>query len=1354
VARPGSGFTEPEARAAACSAAAAAMARRRRASGRSGGGGRARALRQAVLRSRSATLSSPREAGGLLSPVQHYSAHYDSPGQPRRPPARSFLHRNGKAEKKKRFPMNPMWREATFASFAGIVLSESSEVSRTSSRDHDSNAIILNLRFMHDKIMNTPDHKLSDQVKNDLGRVIDQAIDFETDLHKLQTENEKETKYMITFDLIKKVTGALQDLTHAGNQILLIPCGFFTRENFQLKSSRLFFIIEYDREHQEFCLWLCNSGNGCEYHPSKVEPDGVTRYRTQIKIPNISLESILDDAAWWMWAHLQTADSCLHGPQTIYEVLIPHLCGGTLESLLSRDKDAEGINACPFESIGVTTPELQACQGCVLLLCQRLRFEQGSDIILQIEIDFLKSLKKAVVEGIEQKLIILPPDLAMIKEACRKVSKRLEKVPNVEVYDLLMSILSNSEQLSIADEAHKISLSENAVKQIRRHVDFQPFPWFDLFASNFDKLPTFGKELPRIDPVGVSILSASEQAVKSSFKSALCFLEEVENQCTLLRTNAAGLPDMMWHAKVITIVQKAFTQTLPIPEPNQKSNWAGDAVDITVQAFEQRQCLKFVYLIARHYCHAVRSVDYEFAAVGKYKQNEPPPDCVHDNPESAGWSVHIVVMAAIMSIFDFVLRMDIERQNGQEFLVGDILCGRQGQPTQLGLCLKGFDGIRDLRYVFERSEIHEPQLLDTMMHVLKYFEESQHSNGPKLFDWALSEDQDSTNNRELCLSPKNDDCTLMQFFKPLLTSTVPRYMSGPAPKPKHAENISTSNDKQQVTLSEYEVLVTWGCADWNSHPEVAMIRELTLLFKILMEPKFCMPIEFNTQEIKWYYSRKSSSDISLFLYGKTTDQVVKIPPFGTNRRHVVGFQSAVKMLLDDVKFKALPPQQRKIDLPKDLDYLLSKLEASDVLYASYLPTFDSSLSLTESEKFLSYFSVPQIAIPLILIFFEERVGLFLNQQLSRLFEMVLFEHSAMSFDDMNEQKWVIDEIPVSEQDRRTKLATPLGTLMFEMHNDPKLILTSTCKICENCSKLCVGDSTSGYVGLLCFVLRNATRIESYYLQSQKLCPGKHHDLPHEQHLSLRSWLKDQARKQIRLWLSEAEDAQNLQLQIFLHAHLFLIEMNSNFVFDESKTSVKDRDAVSDSISSFLCSALFVFTWCSNGVFGKDPENLNETFIQYIHFNYSMRKDQILQTMKYLFLSDRYQFEMIMDRIDSIALRKEKLGVGFEIKPTINQNSWIDSKDFVVHCQQTRESKHPFSAPVDIYDSFYFPGASCIEVSFDPQTSLGPTDYISFFKDDSLVQHWGTKRQYMGRDQSLWIRSSGKATLTIPSNKFW
>ncbi len=156
-----------------------------------------------------------------------------------------------------------MWREATFASFAGIPLSESSDDSRTSLRDHDSNALILNLGFVHEKIKTTPVEKLPDRVKNDLGRAIAQAIDFETELHKLRTENENETKYMITFDLIKKVKGALDDLTHDGNsKILLLPCGFFTKVDFELKASRLFFVIEYDDNCREFCLWICNAGVG------------------------------------------------------------------------------------------------------------------------------------------------------------------------------------------------------------------------------------------------------------------------------------------------------------------------------------------------------------------------------------------------------------------------------------------------------------------------------------------------------------------------------------------------------------------------------------------------------------------------------------------------------------------------------------------------------------------------------------------------------------------------------------------------------------------------------------------------------------------------------------------------------------------------------------------------------------------------------------------------------------------------------------------------------------------------------------------------------------------------------------
>jgi hypothetical protein len=1232
----------------------------------------------------------------------------------------------------------PMWRSQFFASFAGISISDSENSTTRSALNHGCNALILNLEFIRKALVKC---QLEDKTIP-IDSLFSQAIAFATILQQLHIEDDEEEIHRMTAELLINVKSALQSLCspecpHKKFPFLLIPCGFYSGEEHNI-ISRFLLVIEFDHESRKFCLWLCNGGLGCEHHPFKFDSNGVTRFRTVIKLPGISEERLLDDAVWWMWAHLQT-NSTLCGPSMIYEVFIPHLCGSSLESVMSRDTDTDGNNPMwPFESIGLTPPELQACQGCVRLLCNVSGIRNGSDIVTQIEVEFLKRLEAAIEAGIDQRLQILPPDIATIKEACRMISKRLEKFASLEICHLLSNILTRLEvlnkiDLNEAEQSHAIPLAKDSIQMISRYVDFEPYPFFDFF-SRTGVQPACGRELPTISPVGFSTVSIPQEDIKTSFKSALSFLEATENLCSLLRVNAGGLPDIIWHTKIISIVQQAFTQMLPIPQPNQKCAWPCGTEDI--KTLEQRKCLKCIYSIARYYCQAVRSLDYKCA-----DQSRDIVDKVLNKPELAAENVHIVVMASILSIFDCVLRMDVNRPKDQDFLVGDIISGRRGKP--LGLCLKSFDGIRDLRFAFEHAEIHAPHLLEPMMNVLRYFEDSEHSKHPKLFDWDLSPKE---NDREMQFFPRKDDCTLIQLFKPLLENRGPRFLLGPAPKPKHAEYITSAKDKQQVKLLEHEILVTWGCADWNTDPEVAMIRELTLLFKILMEPKLSMPSEYNTSEIKWYYLRRSSTDISLIVCEDDINRAVKIASFGNSRLHIVGVQSTVKLLLDDVKNKTLPQPQKLADLPTDSHYLRTTLNLDDVLYASSLPTFDSSLSFSESEKLLSYFSVPQIAVPMILNFFEERVGLLLNVQLSRLFEMILFEVSTLFF----ESNGVIDEVPVSPDDRKSKLGTELGVLMYEMEHDEELILSSIITICENCSKLCVGDSASGYVALLCFVLRNATRIESYSLRSRVLQSRNNNP----QHDLLRTWMTQKARNQIRVWLSEAEDAENLHMQVYLHAHLFQIEMNQKFDLDETSQNANGKEEICESMSNFLISAFFVMTWCSNGIYGDVANDLNESLIQNIFFNYNVKKDQILQSMKMLYRLDRNQFEIIMDRIDGVALRKFKMNFALEISPVANQKSWVDTHDFVVYCEQFKESRHPYSAPVDIFDSVEFPGAAFIEVSFDTQTDLGAADYISFFKDEYMVEHWGKSRKYLGKDQSSWIRSGGKATLIIPANKFW
>jgi hypothetical protein len=88
--------------------------------------------------------------------------------------------------------------------------------------------------------------------------------------------------------------------------------------------------------------------------------------------------------------------------------------------------------------------------------------------------------------------------------------------------------------------------------------------------------------------------------------------------------------------------------------------------------------------------------------------------------------------------------------------------------------------------------------------------------------------------------------------------------------------------------------------------------------------------------------------------------------------------------------------------------------------------------------------------------------------------------------------------------------------------------------------------------------------------------------------------------------------------------------------------------------------------------------------------------------------------------------------------------------------QVFESKHPYANSVLEYMSVTFRGASSLTISFDPQcrTEHG-CDYLSFFKDKSLVDRWGAY-QYSGTEDTgtaNWPGLGGRPPLVIPSDSF-
>ena len=88
-----------------------------------------------------------------------------------------------------------------------------------------------------------------------------------------------------------------------------------------------------------YSFTVSNTGGGLPYHPSQTGTPK-SRFLCTLRFDGISRARMLDDGFWLMFWRLQLVSSDDHDHHIIYDVLIPHLTGGTVAETLSTQDEA------------------------------------------------------------------------------------------------------------------------------------------------------------------------------------------------------------------------------------------------------------------------------------------------------------------------------------------------------------------------------------------------------------------------------------------------------------------------------------------------------------------------------------------------------------------------------------------------------------------------------------------------------------------------------------------------------------------------------------------------------------------------------------------------------------------------------------------------------------------------------------------------------------------------------------------------------------------------------------------------------------------------------------------------------
>ncbi len=236
----------------------------------------------------------------------------------------------------------------------------------------------------------------------------------------------------------------------------------------------------------------------------------------------------------------------------------------------------------------------------------------------------------------------------------------------------------------------------------------------------------------------------------------------------------------------------------------------------------------------------------------------------------------------------------------------------------------------------------------------------------------------------------------------------------------------------------------------------------------------------------------------------------------------------------------------------------------DILHLSNeeLPTFGGVLTPADSERFLQFFTVPYLRIPLILDFFANgdpgRLVALKTKSLQLIVDAALFEPGMWKPSNFFEQ---VTEIPIIDEKRlQNMLSTPLGTLFNEIAKSPDVLVSCVIKMLERAVDMDVGKyvPTSSSGPLILYTSRLAVRIEGFLKFALRKCTMAGHPRPRGLEF-MEIWKVEKAIKDLRKTLDEkvilmfeywidpircnSTDARNL-----VHAHL--IYMFKNYTYEE------------------------------------------------------------------------------------------------------------------------------------------------------------------------------------------------------------
>lgn len=358
----------------------------------------------------------------------------------------------------------------------------------------------------------------------------------------------------------------------------------------------------------------------------------------------------------------------------------------------------------------------------------------------------------------------------------------------------------------------------------------------------------------------------------------------------------------------------------------------------------------------------------------------------------------------------------------------------------------------------------------------------------------------------------------------------------------------------------------------------------------------------------------------------------------------------------------------------------------------------------ESEELTCYLTAPHLAAPLFVKFFcGDRVGCLQSPEQQALLESVMFE--ALEWQNQEPE---MHEVPCPSRDM---LGTRLGATMEEAKFGASM-LTLLKQLCDNVIGRCCKDCGEKMENLLLFCICISCRFMDMCiaLTSNSKVPI------FEELLLLNSLLRSKALSKLRLWCNSAKTERNLDRAVTMQCHIALL--NAVTISLSQIQTVADS---SSAILEFFDSTAFVVAWHKKMPATQVTDD-PKLFSSSVPVRAVFGKLQLLRSFL-VGWTNGLEIPALNSLCDSVASSSL-------FPATCKECSrWSTVSNAPLLCSRKVASEHPYTPSLYWTETVTFPGASSINILFDP-ASCTQKDRdvvtISYPGCSSVIQYSGPK----------------------------